>query len=39
MVVYQWTEAIWTVFWDKIIAKWWTKEDVKKKLLKFILNK
>ncbi|MDD5213811.1 MAG: hypothetical protein PHG82_05285 [Candidatus Gracilibacteria bacterium] len=39
MVVYQGTEAIWTVFGDKIIAKGGTKEDVKKKLLKFILNK
>lgn len=39
MVVYQWTEAIWTVFGYKIISKWWTKEDVKKLLLKFILNK
>ena len=38
MVVYQWVEAIWTVFWDKIIKQWWTKEEIRQKLLKFIIN-
>lgn len=38
MVVYQWVEAIWTVFGDKIIQKWWTKEEVRQKLIDKILK-
>lgn len=36
MVVYQWTQAIWTVFWDKIIKAGWTNEQVQEELLKII---
>lgn len=39
MVVYQWVEAIWTVFWDEIIKKWWTKEEIRTKLINYIFNK
>jgi shikimate 5-dehydrogenase len=38
MVVYQWVDAIWTVFGDKIIQKWWTKEEVRQKLIDKILK-
>lgn len=37
MVIYQWVQAIWTVFWDKIIKSGWTKEDVQKELLKLVM--
>lgn len=38
MVVYQWVDAIRTVFWDRIIQKWWTKEEVREKLIKKVLE-
>jgi shikimate 5-dehydrogenase len=38
MVVYQWVDAIRTVFGDKIIQKWWTKEEVRQKLIDKILK-
>lgn len=38
MVVYQWVDAIWTVFGKQIIQKWWTKEDIRKKLIEKILH-
>lgn len=38
MVVYQWVDAIWTVFGDKIIQKWWTKQEVRQKLIDKILK-
>lgn len=38
MVVYQWVDAIWTVFGDKIIQKGWTKEEVRQKLIDKILK-
>jgi len=38
MVVYQWVQAIWTVFWDKIIEVWGTKEEVQKELLRLIFG-
>jgi len=38
MVVYQWVDAIWTVFGDKIIQKWWSKEEVRQKLIDKILK-
>lgn len=39
MVVYQWVDAIWTVFGDQIIQKWWSKEEVKQKLIGKFLKK
>lgn len=36
MVVYQWVQAIWTVFWDNIIKAGWTKEQVREELLKLV---
>ncbi len=36
MVVYQWVQAIWTIFGDKIIEAWGTKEEVQNELLKLI---
>lgn len=36
MVIYQWVQAIWTVFGDKIIQAWGTKEEVQEELLKII---
>ncbi len=36
MVIYQWVQAIWTVFGDKIIQAGWTKEEVQEELLKVI---
>lgn len=36
MVVYQWVQAIWTVFWDKIIKTGWTKEQIQEELLKLV---
>ena len=38
MVVYQWVDAIRTVFGDQIIKKWWSKEEVREKLIKKILK-
>jgi hypothetical protein len=38
MVVYQWVDAIWTVFGDKIIEKWWSKEEVKQLLIDLIIK-
>ena len=39
MVVYQWVEAIWTVFGDKIIEKWGSKDEVKQEQMQLILKK
>ena len=38
MVIYQWVQAIWTVFGDRIIEAWGTKEEVQKELLHLIFE-
>lgn len=38
MVVYQWVNAIWTVFGDRIIRQWWSKEEVNQLLIDLILK-
>jgi len=36
MVIYQWIQAIWTIFWDKIIQTGGTKEEIQEELLKIV---
>jgi shikimate 5-dehydrogenase len=38
MVIYQWIQAIWTVFGDKIIKQWWNKEEIKQFLINLIFK-
>jgi hypothetical protein len=39
MVVYQWVQAIRTVFGDKIIEAWGNKTEVQEELIKVIFGK